>query len=81
MAFMHSKWLIKLQGRRVIGKCCRVRNEIAGNSRDASFLFDEDFTKIALATIRSPEIKSLIDQLVLNHCLGSGLYEDRMSIF
>ena len=33
--------------------------EIADSSRDASFLFDKDFTKIALATIQSPEIKSL----------------------
>ena len=34
-------------------------SEIADNSRDASFVFDEDFTKVALATIHSPEIKSL----------------------
>ena len=67
MTFMHSKWLIRLQG---------VRNKIADNSREASFLFDEDFTKIALVTIQSPEIKVFIDQLALNHCLGSGLYED-----
>ena len=32
-------------------------NEIAENSRDASFPSDEDFTEIALATIQSPEIK------------------------
>ena len=28
-------------------------NEITDNSRDASFLFDEDLTKIALATIQN----------------------------
>ena len=30
-------------------------NEIAHNSRDTSFLSDEDFTEIAFATIESPE--------------------------
>ena len=34
-------------------------NETTDNPRDASFLFDEGFTKIALATIQSPEIKCL----------------------
>ena len=34
-------------------------NEIAHNSRDASFLSDEDFTEIAFATvIQSPENKN-----------------------
>ena len=33
-------------------------SEIADNSRDASFLCDEDFTEITMATILSPEIKS-----------------------
>ena len=33
-------------------------NEIADSLRDASFLSNEDFTEIALATIQSPEIKS-----------------------
>ena len=51
-------------------------NEIVDNSRDDSFLFDEDFTKIAQATIQSPEIKVFIDRLALNNCLGSGLYKD-----
>ena len=51
-------------------------NEIADNSKEASFLFDEGFTKIALATIQSPESNKSVDQLALNHCLGSGLYED-----
>ena len=46
-------------------------NEIAHNSRDASFLSDEDFTEAAFATIQSPEKKFFIDQLALNHCLGS----------
>ena len=34
-------------------------NEIADNSRDASFLSDEDFTEIALASIQTPEMKGL----------------------
>ena len=34
-------------------------NEIAHNSRDASFLSDEDFTEVAFATIQSPENKIL----------------------
>ena len=33
-------------------------NEIAQNSRDASFLSDEDFTEVALATIQYPENKN-----------------------
>ena len=33
-------------------------NEIAQNSRDASFLSDEDFTEVAFATIQSPENKN-----------------------
>ena len=33
-------------------------NEIAYNSRDASFLSDEDFTEVAFATIQSPENKN-----------------------
>ena len=33
-------------------------NEIAHNSRDASFLSDEDFTEVAFATIQSPENKN-----------------------
>ena len=44
-------------------------NEIAHNSRDASFLSDEDFTEVAFATIQSPENKNSL--LTLNHCLGS----------
>ena len=36
------------------------------------FLSDEDFTEVAFATIQSPENKnSFIDQLALNHGLGS----------
>ena len=33
-------------------------NEIAHNSRDASFLSDEDFTEVAFATMQSPENKN-----------------------
>ena len=33
-------------------------NEIAQNSRDASFLSDEDFTEVSLATIQYPENKN-----------------------
>ena len=34
------------------------QNEIAHNSRDASFLSNEDFTEVAFATIQSPENKN-----------------------
>ena len=45
-------------------------NEIADNSMDASVRSDEDFTKIALATIQSPENKPFRLQIKsLNHCL------------
>ena len=33
-------------------------NEIAHNSRDTSFLSDEDFTEVAFATILCPENKN-----------------------
>ena len=33
-------------------------NEIAHNSRDSSFLSDEDFTEVVFATIQSPENKN-----------------------
>ena len=33
-------------------------NAIAHNSRDASFLSDEDFTEVAFATIQSLKIKT-----------------------
>ena len=44
-------------------------NGIAHNSRDASFLSDEDFTEVAFATIQSPENKNSL--LTNYHCLGS----------
>ena len=48
IAFMHSNWPIKLQGKRVIDKYLYL-NETAHNSRDASSLSVEDFTEIAFA--------------------------------
>ena len=43
------------------------------NSKNASFLSDEDLIEIAFATIQSPENKLFIDQLVLNYCIGSAV--------
>ena len=44
-------------------------NEIAHNSRDVSFLSDdEDFTEVAFATIQSPENKNSL----LTNCRNTG---------
>ena len=51
-------------------------NEIADNSRTASFRFYEDFTEIGHNTVPWNIKKVFIDQLASNHCLGSELYED-----
>ena len=56
---MHSKWLIKLQERKVHRQVfVEYLNEITHNSRVDSFLSDEDFTEVAFATIQSPENKN-----------------------
>ena len=60
IAFMHSKCMADRIARKEGHRQLFVEylNEIAHNSRDASFLSGEDFTEVAFTTIQSPENKN-----------------------
>ena len=68
-AFRMADKIAKKEGHRQV--LVEYLNETVHNSRGTSFLSDEDFTEVVLPKYSPLEIKILIDQLALNHCLGS----------
>ena len=55
-AFKMANKIARKEGHRQV--FVEYLNEIAHNSRDASFLSDEDFTEVAFATIQSLKVKN-----------------------